>query len=158
MHAGIGDFIGRDQFALRIHFHMIFVPIEGLLVLLRPTRFCILLTQLRRILFPIVGNISLFDRLILLPAVSLPWHFHKTRIDDAGRYFRLAPVSPNAHGRGRRAFRSPRAYSKPHGKARWSFHPAPSHAIPGPRTAGSSGGPESETASGHPTDCTDVGE
>src|SRR5208337_2649264 len=155
MHAGIGDFIGRDQFALRIHFHMILVPIEGLLVLLRPTRLGILVTQLRRILFPIVGDISLFDRLILLPAVSLPWHFHKL----ASTMLPLFSISPSfSKCRGRRAFRSPRAYSKPHGKARWSFHPAPSHAIPGPRTAGSSGGPESETASGHPTDCTDVGE
>src|SRR5208337_798694 len=57
--------VGTVGMQLRIHFHMIFVPIESLLVLLRPTRLGILLTQLRRILFPIVGNISLFDRLIL---------------------------------------------------------------------------------------------
>ena len=55
MHAGIGDLIGLNQFALRIHFHVIFVPVVSLLVLLRPTRLGILLPQLRRILFPILG-------------------------------------------------------------------------------------------------------
>ena len=33
MHAGICDLIGLNQFALRIHFHVIFVPIVSLLCL-----------------------------------------------------------------------------------------------------------------------------
>src|SRR5574344_167693 len=82
-----------DQLALGVYLGMCLVAIELLTALLRPLRVRVLVALLVGLVFfvilrvplfriPELVSFSLFDELVLLTAVALARHLHKTAVDD----------------------------------------------------------------------------
>ena len=82
MHAGIAGCVCRDQLALPIHLHVILVSKMPLAVLLRPAGIRILLSTLCRFILPFFRDITVADRVVLVPAVSLPGNLDKGCVHD----------------------------------------------------------------------------
>jgi hypothetical protein len=64
---------------------MILVAVEGLLILFGPARIGIFLALFGRILLPLGRDFSLFDLIVLVSGVSLPWHLYKAGVYNATR-------------------------------------------------------------------------
>src|SRR3990172_4710690 len=82
MHARIRHLVFFDQLTLLIHLHVILVPKVNFLSLLRPPSIGVLLTQLRRLIFPLLRSLTLLDGFILRPTVAWPRNIDKRRIHN----------------------------------------------------------------------------
>src|SRR5215468_2745475 len=61
---------------------MVLVAEVAASMVLRPARILVFLPVLRRTLLPVLGSGAGLDLVILVAAVTLPWHRHDRRIDD----------------------------------------------------------------------------
>ena len=92
VNGGVGLGITADELVLTVDADVVLVAVEGLLVLLGPTRVFIFLRILGRFFLPPFGRLARLDRLVLLAAVVL-----LGRADNGGVYD-LAPTRNVALG------------------------------------------------------------
>ena len=81
MHVGGGDYGFEDELVAHIHFHVVFVTVVGLVVLLRPAGVEVFVGLDLGAVLEGLRDFARFDRGIVRTAVALPGHLGKTRID-----------------------------------------------------------------------------